>query len=859
MKIRMETFHGEVPRSNERHLRDQQATIAKNTKLWSGAIRPWKGNLEICSPAHTPRPIQSIYLFGKDFDPTGFFFQFSEAGVDVVKGQVGGDDTERTYWTGGPEGQPQISDKHYAIDGEEETWAADQFYGLTNRVVGISTSGVWFETTTAGQAGSSEPSWDLGIGNTTADGTVVWTTRALTPSARCDDLPLRSYNLGVPAPSNAPGVARVGDSGTIAGFSDFEVANNQEKQHTAPPGFTHDIVGDGSAQTYTLNISVDIRIHDNWEGATPSINFVLHRDTSATNPVDNEVQVEAAWNQLFEPEGEASGVTEGRIFATATLSEAGSLNGAHQYGATVILTDITPAELSLAITATFRGVYGSNATFGEGITIDLGATIEENPFELGDQILIEGVVGVANSTFELINGVHNVAAIGPTSISIAIDGLTAADYSSGGTWTHLPNDQITFERSYVYTYIARMALMLQEGPPSPPSKLVGITDEDDVVLDSLSAPPAGFNVTRMRFYRTVQGEDSANFKFIAETGVVTAFTDTLKEGSDEIGELLQSTLWAPPPTDMHSIVQMPNGIMAGLSKNEVLFSEPFQPHAWPSTYRLSMNYQGVATAVFGNTLVVMTNGYPYVVTGNDPSFMAMDKLEVGQSCVSKRSVVDAGYAVVYASPDGIMLVGPGTAQLITENLFTKDEWAQLNPTSIHAARYDDRYVAFYTDVDGVEAGFVFDPKEPQASLTFLDYYMESVFTFQEDGELYMVSDPDTGDADDRIVQFDADADEPVDFIWRSKIFKLPRRANPGAAQIHAESYPVSFLLFSVERDEGDTTADQYVLRDNRLVYDEEPFRLPSGYLAAELAFEVRGNREIEGVYIVESLEELQRV
>lgn len=58
-------------------------------------------------------------------------------------------------------------------------WQASTAYTLGQKVV--ATSGfttVVFECTTAGTSGGTEPTWDGTVGNTTADGTVTWTTRS---------------------------------------------------------------------------------------------------------------------------------------------------------------------------------------------------------------------------------------------------------------------------------------------------------------------------------------------------------------------------------------------------------------------------------------------------------------------------------------------------------------------------------------------------------------------------------------------------------------------------------------------------------------------------------------------------------
>ena len=256
---------------------------------------------------------------------------------------------------------------------------------------------------------------------------------------------------------------------------------------------------------------------------------------------------------------------------------------------------------------------------------------------------------------------------------------------------------------------------------------------------------------------------------------------------------------------------------------------------------------------FGNTILITTNGLPYLLTGNDPENMQMDKLEMSQSCISKLSTVDMGYSVLYASPDGIAQVGPGIARLVTEQLFTRDEWQELNPSSILADRWDDRYVAFFTKADGTRGGFVFDPKNAESSYTTLSMIGNGVYTDPDSADLFII------DASNNIVQFDKDETEDVDFLWKSKRFHLRRPLNFSAAQVSAEAYPVGFTLYSIEKAKADGLEDQIIARHTRSVQNNKPFRLPTGYTSDEYQIEIGGDSVIESVYIAETLRELNMV
>lgn len=74
----------------------------------------------------------------------------------------------------------------YVKSGVATQWVTLTAYGLGARVVptlvyGVtSAKGLVYECTTAGTSGAAQPTWNTTVGGTTTDGTVTWTTRAIT-------------------------------------------------------------------------------------------------------------------------------------------------------------------------------------------------------------------------------------------------------------------------------------------------------------------------------------------------------------------------------------------------------------------------------------------------------------------------------------------------------------------------------------------------------------------------------------------------------------------------------------------------------------------------------------------------------
>lgn len=418
---------------------------------------------------------------------------------------------------------------------------------------------------------------------------------------------------------------------------------------------------------------------------------------------------------------------------------------------------------------------------------------------------------------------------------LGIPAPTAAPVAS----TPAPSDPNVVESvQYVYTFVSIWNGVEAEGPPSPASNESTVTPGDIRTISGMQTAPAGsYNITHKRIYRVATADTTAAFQFVGQVTIAeTSFNDGLE--TKALGYVLPSTTWDPPPDDLHSIVAMPNGMMAGLSGNRLCFCEPYQPHAWPVDYRLGMTSDGVALGVFGQSVAVGTKGKPYLATGVHPASMSFEKVELKQTCVSKASMVDMGEFVVYASPYGLVALGVGVAKVVTENYFTVDEWKALNPASIRGFSYDGRYIGFY-DNGAVQAGFIFDPNDPDAGFTEIDLYATAGWTDDVTGALYLV-------IGGQIVQWDAGAAMQT-YLWRSGIVPAPHFITPGAGQVIAKGYPVTFRLFA-----------NGALRHTRVVADAEGFRLPGGYAAKDFYVEVEGTAEVEEVLVAETMMDLKR-
>lgn len=262
-------------------------------------------------------------------------------------------------------------------------------------------------------------------------------------------------------------------------------------------------------------------------------------------------------------------------------------------------------------------------------------------------------------------------------------------------------------RAYVYTYVTDWG---EESAPSPASALVE-TDQNDTVGVTVFAPPPERNIVGWRLYRSSTTGFGAAYQLIADKAAPNAvldgvafnyfaitgltYEDALRQ--EELQESLQTLTWLEPPENLIGLVGMPNGILAGFYGKTVCFSEPFAPYAWPLEYQLTTEHNIVGLGVFGQTLVVLTEGWPYYGSGADSASMSLQKLEQPQACISKRSIVSMDNGVLYASPDGLCIAGPDGIRVISQAAFSKEDWQEAVGAAPLGMYHEGRYFIINTD------------------------------------------------------------------------------------------------------------------------------------------------------------------
>jgi len=168
--------------------------------------------------------------------------------------------------------------------------------------------------------------------------------------------------------------------------------------------------------------------------------------------------------------------------------------------------------------------------------------------------------------------------------------------------------------------------------------------------------------------------------------------------SKALTDILTTDEYDPPPSGLQGLTVIQNNILAGYVGNTVFFSEPKLPHAWPKEYATVLEHNIVGLAVLSGSLVVLTDGYPYLISGSDPAAgMSITKIDALFPCVARRGIVKLANAVAYPTNDGLAVYTPfGGSSLITKYNYNDDTWKQdLDPTTIIAGYYNEAYFASF--------------------------------------------------------------------------------------------------------------------------------------------------------------------
>lgn len=475
-----------------------------------------------------------------------------------------------------------------------------------------------------------------------------------------------------------------------------------------------------------------------------------------------------------------------------------SVNG----GAVTNVTMPTGAVTATSLAAQLATVSGLSATV------------------VGGQVKLETLVGSASSAILVEKQVANGF---DTLISVS-NGVTSSSET----------------RAYTYTFVSAFG---EEGPPSAPTNLLTMVGTGDVFVSNIAIPPGGaYNITTKRIYRSSTVGSQAQYQFVAEIPAAnTSFTDNKTQA--ELGEVLPSQDWVPPPSGLKGLKLAANGAAVAFKDNTLYLSEPNLPHAWPHKY--PVDFQIVGVSPFRQSVAVLTNGYPFLASGADPAAMTLERLEFPHACLSKQSIVDTGDGCLYAGADGVISIGAGGMKIVSEQMFSREQWQTLNPSTMRAFFHDSRYHVLYQNKSGVRGMLIFDFSGQGAVLTTSNISqaqnIHSAFSDPRTDTLYIAQGSS-------ILRFNAST-TPLTMMWRTGIYRLVKPVNFTYGMVRAQTYPVTFRAYN----------ERNLIGFSKTVTNADAFRLPSGFTASEWQFQIEGTNEVTLVAVSTSAAELQAI
>lgn len=411
-------------------------------------------------------------------------------------------------------------------------------------------------------------------------------------------------------------------------------------------------------------------------------------------------------------------------------------------------------------------------------------------------------------------------------------------------------------RAYRYSWVNKHG---QEGGGSPPSTAYTTNDgvTSIVQLPACAADPA-FCITTIRIYRLAtpleSGGETSNpqnteYYFLADVPCgTTVYTDDqslldIGGSGGQIGVFTREES-IPPPADLTAVVSLENGILAGISGEFVVMSEPFHPHSWPLKYYKRLWDTPIALAAVASTVYVGTTGTPYTIDGRNDcqgdGLAAVYRHREPLPIANKRSMVAGSGVAYYASVDGLVAVSGSSARVISESVFSRRDWQALHPNLMIGALLDGHYFGF-SDVAGIRLKTP-EPEHTDSSrvaLTRLSDRPQAMWRSPE-GFLFMAE----GNV---ISQWNAGA-AARPYTWRSTSQFMPSQLSLTAAAA------VFGLLGNVEIKHLGNKC-QFA----RTVWESQPYRLPGGFYVTEMKVEFAGTGEIKEWSIGTSVKEQRRV
>jgi hypothetical protein len=867
--IRIATFGGMVPAQDARILPDNAATLSENVWLVNGTLQGWKAHRQL--RALTNSTTEAVYRIPINTAEAANFsnslwLEFDDPTATVIRAPML-QDTHSRYYFLGSDLDPSYNSLYriqndlpalklgIPAPGAEPSLVATSGYVLNAEVVVSQIS--------ANPAAIRWSTYESVSGTTRAILNIGRTSNVATISVdpghdfeAGDFINVTSTEYGVRAPvANTQRfityVSRSSDVATITTSTAHGLAVDDLVRvlPTTASEYAEVSGGSSSVSTNSRTDGVVLIVTSSAHGLEAGDAVRIATSNSDINGDFIITSVPSSTSFTYTKSG--ADYTSAAYTGTAKKLTAG-------FGGTFTVTAVTSTTFSY-----------TSAGLDVASTADTGTT---NEMTTGFAGLFE-VVSTTAATLTYASTGGNVVAVateGNVTKYRSVERSNTAGSTSIGSVILEPADNTTemITRSYVYTYVTEFG---EESAPSPAVVKTGAVADSWVL--TLQEVPESVTTDRLiekrRIYRTITASNGVSSYFqVAEIDYdQLVYTDNASDEDISGNNILESTLWTPPPADLKGWVAMPNGILAAWRDNEIWFSEPYRPHAWPVSYQVSVDYPIVGLGVMGQTLIIATKGSPWAATGVNPSSISLSKINSFEPCQSRGSIVSTPAGVYYASANGIVVAVPGQVRLITTELISPAQWQENHDLgNIKAVEFEGGYLAYEISTTGSTSGFYINAAQPRIGYNELTDSSNGLvnvcfdpWTAQpliiRNGYIYIIDHPDgTGQ-------------QP--FKWRSKKFALPSRKNIAAMKVRFDIPSDAPTLSSTRNTASPQTlaSDQYALlrlyADGDLVTtrelrsSNEYIALPSGFKANQYQVEIEGRVSIFDIQMATSSKELK--
>jgi hypothetical protein len=181
-----------------------------------------------------------------------------------------------------------------------------------------------------------------------------------------------------------------------------------------------------------------------------------------------------------------------------------------------------------------------------------------------------------------------------------------------------------------------------------------------------------------------------------------------------------------------------------------------------------------------------------------------------------------------------MYITQGAPAMISGELFTREKWKALDPSSMLAFNWENKYLCFFGDGTAEKNAFVIDPANLEDGVRFYSDWATAGFYRAEEDILYVANGSTIYAWDDGA------SNKTAEYITR--VVRVFRPINFSLIRVEADAYPVSVQLI------GD---DSYRYELN--IATSDPTRLPGGYKATDWKLTIATKYKVSSIALGQSM------